>query len=151
MGKFLDDTDRLKFSTDEFYIKTREEMEQCLGAYPEALDTTNEIADKCFVTIKAKSHKFVPNIPDNCSLRDNENFIPKYVPDGMTSYEFLEKLCYDGLKERYPVVTPEIQARADEELSIIKDQGFVEYFLVVWDYINYARHTSPHWRFFNCF
>ena len=142
MGKFLDDTDRLKFSTDEFYIKTREEMEQVLGAYPEALDATNEIADKCFVTIKAKSHKFVPNIPDNCSLRDNENFIPKYQPEGMTAYEFLEKLCYDGLKDRYPVITPEIQARADEELSIIKDQGFVEYFLVVWDYINYARQNG---------
>ena len=142
MGKFLDDTDRLKFSTDEFYVKTREEMEEVLGAYPEALDTTNEIADKCFVTIKAKSHKFVPNIPDNCALRDNENFIPKYVPEGMTAYEFLEKLCYDGLKDRYPVITPEIQARADEELSIIKDQGFVEYFLVVWDYINYARQNG---------
>ncbi len=139
MGKFVDDTDRMKFSTDEFYIKTREEMEQVLGAYPEALDATNEIADKCFVTIKAKSHKFVPNIPDNCSLRDNENFIPKYQPEGMTSFEFLQKLCYDGLKDRYPVITPEIQARADEELSIIRDQGFVEYFLVVWDYINYAR------------
>ena len=142
MGKFVDDTDRLKFSTDEFYVKTREEMEDVLGAYPEALDTTNEIAEKCFVTIKAKSHKFVPNIPDNCSLRDNENFIPKYEPEGMTSYEFLEKLCYDGLKERYKVITPEIQARADEELSIIKEQGFVEYFLVVWDYINYARQNG---------
>ncbi|MBQ3048058.1 MAG: DNA polymerase III subunit alpha [Clostridia bacterium] len=142
MGKFLDETDRLKFSTDEFYVKTREEMEEVLGAYPEALDTTKEIADKCFVTIKAKSHKFVPNIPDNCSLRDNENFIPKYQPEGMTSFEFLQKLCYDGLKERYSVITPEIQERADYELSIIKEQGFVEYFLVVWDYINYARQNG---------
>lgn len=142
MGKFLDDTNRLKFATDEFYVKTRAEMEQVLGAYPEALDTTNEIADKCFVTIKAKSHKEVPNIPDNCALRDNENFIPKYEPEGMTAYEFLKKLCYDGLKERYPVITKEIQERADYELSIIKEQGFVEYFLVVWDYINYARQNG---------
>ena len=142
MGKYLDDTDRLRFSTNEFYVKTREEMEEFLGVYSEALDTTNEIADKCFVTLKAKSHKFVPNIPDNCSLRDNENFIPKYEPDGMTSYEFLKKLCYDGLKERYPVITPKIQERADYELSIIKEQGFVEYFLVVWDYINYARQNG---------
>lgn len=138
MGKFLDDTNRLKFSTDEFYVKTREEMEQVLGAYPEALDTTNEIADKCFVTIKAKSHKFLPNIPDNCALRDNENFIPKYNPENMTAFEFLKKLCYDGLKKHYPNLTPEIQARADYELSLIKEQGFVEYFLVVWDYVNYA-------------
>jgi len=142
MGKFLDDTDRLKFATNEFYIKTREEMEQALGAYEEALDNTNEIADKCFVTIKAKSHKGIPNLPEGCTLRDNENFIPKYVPENMTAYEFLKKLCYDGLKDRYPVITPEIQARADEELSIIKDQGFVEYFLVVWDYINFARQNG---------
>ena len=142
MGKFLDDTDRLKFSTQEFYVKTREEMEEALGAYPEALDTTNEIADKCFVTIKAKSHKDIPTVPDNCCLRDNENFIPKYTVPNMTTYEFLKKLCYDGLKDRYPVITPEIQARADYELSIIKEQGFVEYFLVVWDYINYARQNG---------
>lgn len=144
MGKFLDDTDRLRFSTDEFYVKTREEMEEVLGAYPEALDTTQEIADKCFVTIKAKSHKDIPNLPDNCTLRDNENFIPKYTVEGMTTYEFLKKLCYDGLKDRYPVITPEIQKRADYELDIIREQGFVEYFLVVWDYINYARqHNIP--------
>ena len=142
MGKFLDDTDRLKFATQEFYLKTREEMEESLGAYQEALDTTNEIADKCFVTIKAKSHKDISLIPDNCCLRDNENFIPKYTVPGMTTFDFLKKLCYDGLKDRYPVITPEIQARADYELSIIKEQGFVEYFLVVWDYINYARQNG---------
>ena len=142
MGKFLDDTDRRRFSTQEFYIKTREEMEEALGAYPEALDATNEIADKCFVTIKAKSHKDIPTVPDNCCLRDNENFIPKYTVENMTTFEFLKKLCYDGLKDRYPVITPQIQERADYELSIIKEQGFVEYFLVVWDYINYARQNG---------
>ena len=139
-GKFQDDTDRMRFGTDEFYVKTREEMEEVLGAYEEALDTTQEIADKCFVTIKAKSHKEVPNLPEGCTLRDNENFIPKYVPDnGMTASDFLKKLCYDGLHDRYSVITPEIQKRADYELDIINEQGFVEYFLVVWDYINYAR------------
>ena len=142
MGKTVDDTDRLKFGTDEFYVKSREEMEQVLGAYEEALDTTQEIADKCFVTIKAKSHKDVPNMPDGCTLRDNENFIPKYVPEGMSAADFLTKLCYDGLKDRYKVITPEIQQRADYELEIIKEQGFVEYFLVVWDYINYARQNN---------
>lgn len=142
-GRTVDDTDRMKFGTDEFYIKTREEMEEVLGAYEEALDTTQEIADKCLVTIKAKNHKeFEDKLPPNCTLRDNENFIPKYVPEGMTAYEFLKKLCYDGLKERYPVITPEIQARADYELDIIREQGFVEYFLVVWDYINYARQNN---------
>lgn len=142
MARFVDETDRLKFGTDEFYIKTREEMEEVLGDYPEALDTTQEIADKCFVTIKAKSHKDIPNLPENCTLRDNENFIPKYVPENMTAYEFLKKLCYDGLKERYPVITKEIQDRADYELDIIREQGFVEYFLVVWDYINFARKNN---------
>lgn len=142
MGKTVDDTDRLRFSTDEFYVKSREEMEQVLGAYQDALDTTQEIADKCFVTIKAKSHKDIPNMPEGCSLRDNENFIPKYVPEGMSASDFLTKLCYDGLKDRYKVITPEIQQRADYELEIIKEQGFVEYFLVVWDYINYARQNN---------
>lgn len=144
MNKNIDDTDRFKFATNEFFVKTREEMEQALGAYPESLDTPQEIADKCFVTIKTKSHKDIPTIPDGCSLRDNENFIPKYVPEGMTAYEFLKKLCYDGLKKHYPNITPEIQARADYELDIIREQGFVEYFLVVWDYINYAKqHNIP--------
>ena len=142
MGNFVDDVDRFKFSTDEFYVKSREEMEEVLGAYEEALDTTQEIADKCFVTIKAKSHKDIPNLPEGCTLRDNENFIPYYQAEGMDNYEFLKKLCYDGLKERYKVVTPEIQKRADYELDIIREQGFVEYFLVVWDYINYARKNN---------
>ena len=142
MGKTVDDTDRLKFGTDEFYVKSREEMEEVLGAYEEALDTTQEIADKCFVTIKAKSHKDIAGMPDGCGLKDNENFIPKYEPEGMSAADFLTKLCYDGLKERYKVITPEIQARADYELEIIKEQGFVEYFLVVWDYINYARQNN---------
>lgn len=146
MGKFLDDPDRLKFSTNEFYVKTREEMEQMLGAYPEALDTTMEIAEKCNITIKTKSHKDLDAkglLPPNCTLRDNENFIPKYIPeDGSTPYEFLKKLCEDGLKKKYKVITPEIRARADEELALIKEQGFVEYFLVVWDYINFAKQNN---------
>ena len=139
MGRYLDETNRLKFSTDEFYVKTREEMEQVLGAYPEALDTTNEIADKCFVTIKAKNHGDIKGMPEGTTLRANENFIPKYeTPDGSTPYEFLKNLCEEGLKKKYKVITPEIRKRADEELALIKEQGFVEYFLVVWDYINYA-------------
>ncbi|NCB48093.1 MAG: DNA polymerase III subunit alpha [Clostridia bacterium] len=139
-GRLIDDTNRMKFGTDEFYVKTRQEMEEVLGAYPEALDATQEIADKCLVTIKAKSHKDLKDfMPEGCTLKDNENFIPKYVPEGMTSFNFLKKLCYDGLKERYPVITPEIQERADFELNLINEQGFVEYFLVVWDYINFAR------------
>lgn len=142
MGKCVDDTDRLKFGTDEFYVKTREEMEEVLGAYKDAIDTTQEIADKCLVTIKAKSHKDIKGLPDGCTLKDNENFIPKYEVEGMTTFEFLKKLCYDGLKDRYKVITDEIQKRADYELDIINEQGFVEYFLVVWDYINYARQNN---------
>jgi len=144
-GRLIDDTNRMKFGSNEFYVKTRQEMEEVLGAYEEALDNTQEIADKCLVTIKAKSHKdkeLQENMPAGCALNDNENFIPKYVLEGMTSFEFLKKLCYDGLKERYPVVTPEIQNRADFELSLIKEQGFVEYFLVVWDYINFAKQQN---------
>lgn len=142
-GRYLDETNRMHFATQEFYLKTREEMEEVLGAYPEALDTTNEIADKCFVTIKSKAHADIPGMPEGTTLRANENFIPKYEPaDGSTPYEFLERLCEEGLKKKYKVITPEIRKRADEELSIIKEQGFVEYFLVVWDYINYARENG---------
>ena len=143
MGRYLDETNRLKFDTEEFYVKTREEMEEALGAYPEALDTTNEIADKCFITIKAKNHGEIPGMPEGTSLRANENFIPKYVPrDGSDTYDYLKNLCEEGLKKKYKEITPEIRARADEELSIIKEQGFVEYFLVVWDYINYAKENG---------
>ena len=145
MGKTIDDPNRLKFPCSEFYLKTYDEMSKLFVGYEEALETPNEIADKCDITIVAKSHGDIKDVDDKYVLPASQNYIPKYeAPNGMTTFEFLKKLCYDGLKKKYKVITKEIQARADSELQIIKDQGFVEYFLVVWDYINYAReHDIP--------
>ena len=87
------------------------------------MENTQKIADRCHVEIEF-GHTKLPNFP---------------VPKGYTTYEYLEKLCYEGLNERYPLVTKELDERLKYELSVIKDMGYVEYFLIVWDYIRYAR------------
>ncbi|MDD4815770.1 MAG: DNA polymerase III subunit alpha [Clostridia bacterium] len=140
MGKTVDDPDRMKFPTNEFYLKTREEMEQALQGFEEALDNTLEIANKCDVVIRSKSFDEIPKIDrKKYVLPASENYIPAYKPDnGKTAFEFLKDLAYDGLK-LYKKVTPEILQRLESELEIINELGFVEYFLVVWDYINWAR------------
>ncbi len=122
MQKTLDDKNRLKFSTDEFYLKNGDEMESLFSFVPEALDNTLKIAEMCDVQI--------------C----RENLIPNYVPDnGQTPYDFLRGLMEEGLKKRYDVVTDEIRERAEYELGVISKMGFVEYYLIVWDFINYAK------------
>ena len=146
MGKNYDDPNRMKFSTQEFYLKTREEMEEALGGFDDAFDTTLEIADKCEVVIRSKGFEDIPGIDKKkYVLPANENYIPAYnSPDGLTNFEYLSKLARDGLPKRYKVITPEIQNRLDTELEIINELGFVEYFLVVWDYVNWARsHDIP--------
>ncbi len=145
MGKTVDDPDRMKFSTQEFYLKTREEMELALPNFEDALNATLEIADKCDVTIKSKAFGDIPGIDEKYVLPANQNYIPPYVPsNGMTAYEFLRHLAYEGLPKRYKVITDEIKERMEMELELINRLGFVEYFLVVWDYINWAReHDIP--------
>lgn len=143
MGKTVDDPDRMKFSTDEFYFKTYEEMLEALPNFQDALDTTLEIADKCDVVIRSKAHGDIKGIDEKYILPATENFIPEYhAPNGMDNFEFLKSMTYEGLKKKYKKVTPELLERAETELSIIHDLGFVEYFLVVWDYINYARQAG---------
>ncbi len=143
MHKFVDDPDRMKFETDEFYYKTYEEMLEALPGYEEALDNTIEIANKCNVVIKTKSLAENPNVDEIYKLPANKNYIPPYIPDtGETSYQFLERMAYEGLKKLYPVITQELEDRMKMELDTIREQGFVEYFLVVWDYINYARQNG---------
>ena len=143
MGKRVDDPDRLKFSTDQFYYKTYEEMAEAMKGYEEALATPFEIADKVDVVIRSKAHGDIIGLDSKYVMPANENYIPKYVPEnGMTPYEFLRDLTMKGLKDRYKEVTPEIMQRAEAELEIINSQGFVEYFLIVWDYINYARQNG---------
>lgn len=145
MGKTIDDPDRMKFSTDEFYLKTYEEMQEALPGYEEALDRTVEIADKCHVSIRTKSLKEAKEkgnqfVPEEDTLDASDNFIPQYKPDnGQTPVEFLRSLAEEGLKRNYKEITKELRDRLEMELSTIEKLGFVEYFLVVWDYINFAR------------
>ncbi len=110
------------FPTNEFYLKTYDEMRAALPNMEEALDTTMEIAEKC----------------DPYFIR-KEPLLPSYVPpDNMTGEQFLRKLTYDGLRLRYGEITDEIKERAEYELGIVINLKFVDYFLVVWDFIHYA-------------
>ena len=139
MGKYLDDPDRMKFSTDEFYLKTYEEMMEAMQGFEEAVENTVEIANKCNVTIKTKSLGEIPGIDEKYKLLPSMNYIPVYRPStGEEPYEFLRRISYEGLHKKYKEVTKELIDRLEMELETISSQGFVEYFLIVWDYINYA-------------
>ncbi len=143
MGKYLEDQDRLRFDTNEFYLKTREEMEKIFP--DEYLDTTIEIANKCDVTIKTKHLAEVAEIAERYKLPANQNYIPVYkTSTGEEPYEFLRRISYEGLHKKYKEITKELIDRLEMELTTIKEQGFVEYFLIVWDYINWAtEHGIP--------
>ncbi len=139
MGKFFDDPDRMKFSTDEFYLKTYEEMKEAMSGYEEALDTTIEIADKCDVVIKTKSLAETPGVDERYKLPASQNYIPVYRPDtGEEPYEYLRRISYEGLHRNYKEVTQALIDRLEMELEVISSQGYVEYFLIVLDYIKYA-------------
>ena len=139
MGKYLDDTDRLKFSTDEFYLKTYEEMMEAMQGFEEAVENTLEIAAKCDITIQTKSLGEIPSVDAKYKLPASKNYIPVYkTTTGEEPYEFLRRISYEGLYKKYKNVTQELIDRLEMELGIVKEQGFVEYFLIVWDYINYA-------------
>jgi len=122
-GKTIVDEDRMKFPTEEFYLKSKEEMETLFPDQLEALENTQEIADRCNVTM------------DFDTLH-----LPEYqVPKGYTNESFLRELCEEGLVERYGNVTEEIRERFEYELSIILQMGYTDYFLIVWDFIKFAR------------
>jgi DNA polymerase-3 subunit alpha len=117
-GKTIVDEDRMKFPTEEFYLKSKEEMETLFPDQLEALENTQEIADRCNVTM------------DFDTLH-----LPEYqVPKGYTNESFLRELCEEGLVERYGNVTEEIRERFEYELSIILQMGYTDYFLIVWDW-----------------
>lgn len=121
-GKFFDDPDRMRFHGQEFYLKDYDEMAALFPNLPDAMDTTLEIAEKCNVDF------------------GKEKLLPLYTPpDGMSSPEYLRYLLEKGLKEKYPDCTPEIRERIEYEYSVICDMGFVDYYLIVWDFINYAK------------
>ena len=123
MQKTVEDDDRMRFETDEFYVKSEAEMAERFAYCPEAIENTGKIAERC-----------------NMEFDFDTRHLPSYdVPDGKTAWEYLNELCEKGLYERYENVTDELKARLDYELSVIKNMGFVDYFLIVWDFINYAK------------
>ncbi len=129
----LDDPTRFKMDTDQAYLKTPEEMAELFSYAPEAISNTVKIAEKC-------NEEPVFDLNAKCEpIRDN-SLIPGYIPDnGQSAYEFLKSIAEQGLRERYPVITKEIQDRFDYELNTIHTMGYIEYYLIVWDFINYAK------------
>jgi DNA polymerase-3 subunit alpha len=122
-GKTLDDPSHLKFSTEEFYFKSPQEMKQIFAEIPQAIKSTIEITEKC-----------------NLQLDFETIHLPEYkVPENYSLDEYLRNLCEQGLKKRYTEVTPDIRKRLDYELSVITRMGFASYFLIVWDFIEYAK------------
>ena len=123
MSKTIDDPDRMKFPNDEFYLKSYDEMVEAFPNDLDALETTLEIADKC-----------------NFELVYGHYMYPKYVPiTGQDPKDYFRDLIEAGLKKKYKVETPEIRERIEYELGVISKLGYVEYYLIVWDYINAAR------------
>ena len=132
MKTTIDDPTRLKMESDQSYLKSPEEMKSLFAHIPEAIENTVKIADKVTEEVFDLTKKGEP-------IRDT-SLIPKYYPeDGSTPKEYLYKLASEGLKKRYPVITKEIQDRFDYEFDVISSMGFCDYYLIVWDFINYAR------------
>ena len=126
MAKTLDDESRMKFETQEFYLKSWDEMNLALGEYQEALANTVKIAERC-----------------NVEFTFGENHMPVFkVPEGFTIETYLEKLCMEGLHKRYGEPTEKAFKRLEYELKIIKQMGYPGYFLIVWDFIQFAKNAN---------
>ena len=126
MEKKVDDPDRMKFETEEFYIKSPEEMTSLFEYVPQAIENTEKIAKRC-----------------NVDFDFGTRHLPAYaVPDGKDAFEYLRELCQSGLEKRYSPVSDELQKRLDYELGVIKSMGFVDYFLIVWDFIHFAKNNG---------
>ena len=127
-GKKVSDENRLRYEGGQYYVKSEEEMAALFPYARQALDNTQKIADRCQVEI-----------------RFHELKLPKYeVPEGFTSWTYLQKLCYDGAERLYHPVTQEIRDRLEYELNTIRTMGYVDYFLIVWDYVHFAKeHNIP--------
>ncbi|MCR5584939.1 MAG: DNA polymerase III subunit alpha [Lachnospiraceae bacterium] len=126
--KKVQDEDRMRYEGGQFYLKSEEEMAALFPYAPEALENTCKIADRCNVEFEFGNYK-----------------LPKFdVPEGYDAWTYLQFLCEEGIKKRYKEVTPELRERLDYELKIVHDMGFVDYFLIVWDFIKYAKdHDIP--------
>ncbi len=123
MGKTVDDPSRMRFKTDEFYIKSEAEMAQLFPDWPEALDNTQKIADRC-----------------NVEFEFGKYHLPEFkCPEGYTAEEYFRKLCNEGYARRYPDDPPGYREQLDYEINMISRMGFVEYFLIVADFIGFAK------------
>ena len=122
-GKKLADEDRMRYEGGQYFVKSPQEMAELFPYALEALENTHKIAMRCNVEIEFGVTK-----------------LPRYdVPEGYTAWEYLNKLCFEGLQERYQPVTEELKERLTYELNTIQNMGYVDYFLIVWDFIKYAR------------
>jgi len=122
-GKNILEEDRLKFQGQEFYLKSSEEMYELFKYVPDALENTAKIAEMC-----------------SLEFNFGQVHLPAFdVPEGYTSDTYIRKLCYDGLAKRYAELTEELKERAEYELSVITRMGYSDYYLIVWDYVKFAR------------
>ncbi len=122
-GKLVSDTDRMRYDGGQYYLKSAKEMEELFPYAKEALENTNKIADMC-----------------NVDIVFGEQKVPRYdVPEGYDAFSYLKKLCQEGLERRYNPVTVELQERLDYEINTIRNMGYVDYFLIVWDFIHFAK------------
>ncbi|MBM7622588.1 DNA polymerase III subunit alpha [Sporohalobacter salinus] len=122
-GKKLTTEDRMKFPNDEFYLKNNQEMAEIFSEVPQAIENTREIAERC-----------------NVELDFDQTYLPYYeVPDEESLSSYLQELCLKGARRRYGELTEEVKERLDYELEIINEMGYPAYFLIVWDFIEYAK------------
>ena len=122
-GKIVTDQDRMRYTGGQYYLKSAEEMAELFPYAIEGLHNTMEIADKC-----------------NVEIVFGEQKVPRFdVPEPYDAYAYLCKLCWEGLERRYQPVTDELKTRLEHELTTIKNMGYVDYFLIVWDFIHYAK------------
>ena len=122
-GKKVSDEDRMEFPNDEFYFKSQEEMEELFGNYPKAIENTAKIAKRCHLDFNFE-----------------QTLLPDYeVPEGESLESYLRKLVYQGAQEKYEEVTSEVEERIDYELEVINQMGYPAYFLIVMDFVRYAK------------
>ncbi|MDD4894657.1 MAG: DNA polymerase III subunit alpha, partial [Candidatus Omnitrophica bacterium] len=122
----LDDPNRMRFQTDEFYFKSPQEMREVFKDFPDAINNTIEVAGRC-----------------NLELDFSKIHLPRFEPPvGKTKEDYLKELSEIGLKEKFPQASPAIKERLEHELKVIKDMGFVSYFLIVWDFIHHAKSNN---------
>ena len=122
-GKTVDDPNRMKFETKEFYLKSEEELRELFPDVPEAFDNTVKIAERC-----------------NVEFTFGKYFLPEFkLPEGVTSLSYLKQLCREGFDELYGTEHPEYMQQLDYEIDMIEKMGFTDYFLIVWDFVRFAK------------